>query len=383
MKYVLLPTSAVILVATGMTGKWFGYAAFEKYAIWFLGIGFAMLFYAAIKSTYYRSRTPWVDVANKDPQPLRLTWLDYLKAGVCWLDAFKRTYAFEPGLYYTGEHYDSNAPLLVTANYFLTVFLVARRIRAFDARLIVIDTDGINVWCSAGKGQFSHTQVLKQLDRYGRKLLTDVKQLSLILPKLALSGVNLRALRKANVRPVIGPVYAKDLPEFLSHPPYNDRVEDKVIFGLQSRLFTWLPGLLQALVYSFAIVLAFWGIEHIWGFPVPMGLIVLTVILATVYPIFFPWIPGIRFAVKGLWLAAFSALVICILTATGVLLLADLPMTLLFTFGTAVFFGLSYTGNSAVSNYSRVRREIAGFLPLYVFLYAASFAAFLITEVYR
>jgi hypothetical protein len=119
-------------VASGVAGKWFGHAAVEQYAVWFLGIGFAMLFYAAIKSTYYRSRTPWVDVANKDPQPLRLTWLDYLKAGVCWLDAFKRTYAFKPGLYYTGEHYDSKAPLLVTANYFLTVFLVARRIRAFD-----------------------------------------------------------------------------------------------------------------------------------------------------------------------------------------------------------------------------------------------------------
>jgi hypothetical protein len=221
------------------------------------------------------------------------------------------------------------------------------------------------------------------LDRCGRKLLTDGQKLPLILPKLALSGVSLRALRKANVRPVIGPVYARDLPEFLLHPPYKDRVDDKVIFGFQSRLFTWLPGLLQALVYSFAIVLAFWGIEQIWGIPVPMGLIVLTAILATAYPIFFPWIPGIRFAVKGLWLAAFTSLVICMLTATGVLLLADLPMTLIFTFGTAVFFGLSYTGNSAVSNYSRVRKEIAGFLPLYVLLYAASFVTFVITEVYR
>jgi hypothetical protein len=383
MKYVLLPISAIILVATGVAGKWFGYATVEKYAIWFFGVGFAMLVYAAIQSTYYRSRNPWIDAANKDPQPLRLIWLDYLKAGVCWLDAFKRTYAFEPGLYYTGEHYNSKAPLLVTSNYFLTVFLVARRTRAFNARLLVIDTDGINVWCSASRGQFSHTEVLKQLNRYDRKLLTDVQRPSLILPKLALSGVNLRALRKANVCPVIGPVYARDLPEFLSHLPYKDRVEDKVIFGFQSRLFTWLPGLLQILVGSFAIVLIFWGIEQLCGLPVPMGLIVLTAILATAYPIFFPWIPGVRFAVKGLWLAAFTSLVICVLAANGVLLLADLPMTLLFTFGTAVFFGLSYTGNSAVSNYSRVRKEIARFLPLYVFLYAASFVTFVMTEVYR
>jgi acetyl-CoA decarbonylase/synthase complex subunit gamma len=383
MKSLLFLSGALCLVTAGITGQWFGYPAFAAYPIWFLGGGLVMLFYAAIQSTYYRSGAPWIEAVNNKPQPLRLTWLDYLKATVCWLDAFKRTYAFKPGLYYTGKNYNSKAPLLVTSNYFLTVFLVIRRIRVFNARLLVIDTDGINVWCSAGKGQFSHTEVLKQLDRYDRKLLTAGQRPSLILPKLALSGVNLRALRKANVRPVIGPVYVKDLPEFLSQKPYKDCSNERVIFGLRSRLFTWPPGLLQVLVYSFAIALAFWGIEQIWGFPVPIGIIFITGILATAYPIFFPWIPGDRFAVKGLWLAAFTSLVIFMLTATGVLLLADLPMTLLFTFGTAVFLGLSYTGNSAVSNYSRVRKEIASFLPLYVVLYAASFVTFVITEVYR
>ncbi|MHC4105449.1 MAG: hypothetical protein ACYSR9_10945, partial [Planctomycetota bacterium] len=197
------------------------------------------------------------------------------------------------------------------------------------------------------------------------------------------AGVKLGGLRKAGVRPIIGPIYAKDLPAYLSQPPYKDCDEDRVLFDLQSRLFTWLPGLVQVFAYSFSIVLAFWGIEQIWGLPVPMGIIVLTGVLATAYPILFPWIPGDRFAVKGLWLAAVISLVICALTAAGALSLANLPMTLLFTFGTAIFFGLSYTGNSAVSNYSRVRKEIARFLPLYGFFYAASLAAFVITEVYR
>jgi acetyl-CoA decarbonylase/synthase complex subunit gamma len=374
MKTLLFLIGALSSAVAGITGQWFSSPAFATHSVWFLGAGLVMLFYTAIQSTYYRSGAQWPESVDNKPRPWRLTWLDYIKAMICWLDAFKRTYAIEPGLYYTGEHYDSKAPLLVTSNYFLTVFLVVRRIQAFNARLLVIDTDGINVWCSAGKGQFSHTEILKLLDRYDGKLLTDTRRLSLILPKLALSGVNLQTLRKANIRPVIGPVYAKDLPKFLSH---------RIIFGFQSRLFTWLPGLLQALVYSFAIVFVFWGIEQIWGFPVPMGLIVLTAILATAYPLLFPWIPGDRFAVKGLWLAACTSLVIYLLSATGVLLLADLPMTLLYTFGTAVFFGLSYSGNSAVSNYSRVRKEIARFLPLYVTLYAASFAAFIISGVYR
>ncbi len=383
MRSLLFTLGATILTAAGIAGNGFGYPPFAPYGIWFLGTGLVMLLYTAIQSTYYRSGAHRVSAGSIKPRPLRLTWLDYIKAMICWLDAFKHTYAIEPGLYYTGAHDDSKAPILVTSNYFLTVFLVVRRIRPFNVRLLVIDTDAINVWCSAGKGTFSHAEILKQVDRYERKLLTDARRLSLILPKLALAGVNLHALRKANIRPVIGPVYAKDLPEFLSHPPFKDRSEDRVIFGFQSRLFTWLPGLLQALVYSFAILLAFWGLEQIWGFGVPVGLVVLTALMATAYPLLFPWIPGVRFAVKGLWLAAFTSLVIWTLTATKILLLADLPMTILFTFGTAIFFGLSYSGNSAVSNYSRVREEIVRFLPVYVALYAASFAAFIITGVYR
>ena len=38
--------------------------------------------------------------------------------------------------------------------------------------------------------------------------------LTLVLPKLSLAGVDLRALRKVRVRPLIGPVYAKDLPAY-------------------------------------------------------------------------------------------------------------------------------------------------------------------------
>jgi hypothetical protein len=382
MKSLIFLSVAICLLVAGVAGHWLDLDLFAPYAMWFLVGSLVMMFYIGLSATYYRSGTNWID-GSKQPQPLYLTWPDYLKAVVCWLDAFKKTYAIEPGLYYTGKHYDHRAPLLVTSNYFLTVFLVVRRIRAFNARLLVIDTDGTNVWCSAGEGKFSNAEILKQLNRYDRKLLTDGHRLTLILPKLSFAGVNLGGLRKAGVRPIIGPIYAKDLPAYLAQPPYKDRDEDRVLFNLQSRLFTWLPGLVQVFTYSFAVVLAFWGLAQIWGFPVPIGILVLTGVLATAYPILFPWIPGERFAVKGLWLAALTSLVICALAAAGALSMANLPMTLLFTFGTAIFFGLSYTGNSAVSNFSRIRKEIARFLPLYSFFYAASLAAFVITEVYR
>jgi hypothetical protein len=382
MKSMFFLISAICLVTAGVAGQWLGFEVFKTSAIWFLGGGLVILCSVALRATYYRTGYNWPE-ASIQPKALRLTLLDYIKAFVCWLNAFKRTYAIEPGLYYTGKRYGRKAPLLVTSNYFLTVFLVIRRIRGLNIRLLVIDTDAINVWCSASEGQFSHTEILKQLDRYQRSLLTGDRRLSLILPKLSLAGVNLKALRKANIQPVIGPIYAKDLPTYLSRSTFEDRDKDQVLFGMQSRLYTWLPGLVQSLGYSFAIVLLFWGIEQIWGWQIPIGIIYLTGVLATAYPILFPWIPGVGFAVKGLWMAAMISLGIGALTALEVLSFADLPMTLLFTFGTGVFFGLSYTGNSAVSNYSRVRREVTRFLPLYVSLYAASLAAFVITEVNR
>jgi len=382
MKSFLFSIGAVGLVIAGIAGRWFNTPAFAPYAVWFLGAGLVLCFFVGLRTTYFRSDTPWPQTSNQ-PRPLHLTWLDYIKAFICWLDAFKQTYAIEPGLYYTGKQYDRQAPLLVTSNYFLSAFLVVRRIRSFNARLLVIDTDGINVWCSAGKERFSNEEITKQLDRYDRSLLTEDKRVSLILPKLSLAGVRLRELRQSRIHPVIGPVYARDLPEYLSQPPFKDCDGDRVVFGLQSRLFTWLPGLVQVLGYSFGIAFVFWIVEQIWKLPVPLGIIAITAILASAYPILFPWIPGRRFAVKGLWLAAFTSLIIFVLTATGKLVFADLPMALLFTFGTAVFYGLTYTGNSAVSNYSRVRKEIARFLPLYAFLYAGSLAAFIVTEVYR
>ncbi len=253
MKSLIFLVIASCLLTAGMVGLWFGFPAPLPYAIWFFAGGLVMMSYLGLKTTYNRGGTTGCNGANQ-PRPLHLTSLDYLKAAVCWFDAFKKTYAIEPGLYYTGKHYDHRAPLLVTSNYFLTVFLVVRRIRAFNARLLVIDTDGINVWCSAGEGKFSNAEILKQLNRYDRKLLTDGHRLTLILPKLGFAGVNLGGLRKAGVRPIIGPIYAKDLPAYLSQPPYKDCDEDRVLFNLQSRLFTWLPGLVQVFTYSFGVL---------------------------------------------------------------------------------------------------------------------------------
>ena len=161
MKSLLIALNGIGLVAAGIAGQWFGHITFAPYAICLIVAGFVMLFFVLLRTTYYRSGTQWAETSNQ-PGPLHPTCVDYLKVVVCWFNAFKHTYAFEPGLYYTGKHYDREAPLLVTSNYFLTVFLIIRRIRRFNARLLVIDTDGINVWCAAGKGKFLNSRIKRR-----------------------------------------------------------------------------------------------------------------------------------------------------------------------------------------------------------------------------
>ena len=359
---VVLTVGLLAMGAAGLAGV----GRFAPAAGWLLAGGLA------VGGSFIATGHAWPKPDGR-PRPLRLGPADYLKAAVCWAAAFHRSYAFAPGVYYTGE-YDPRAPLLVTANYHLTVFLVARQLRGRNARLLIVDTDGINVWYSAGKGQFNAWQVLAALDGYAPEVLSAGPKIELVLPKFALAGVNRAVLRTAGIRPVIGPLYAHDLPAYLDAPPYADCDRDQVRFGLASRLFTWLPGMVQFAYYALYLVAAraLLGSSRMdWGL---LGLIALVV---TAYPLLFPWLPGRRFAVKGLSLAGALALGLAALWGAASLGPHQFGVALFFAAGTSVFFALSYTGNSAVSNYSRVRLEIARFLPVAVALYAASLVLWL------
>ena len=114
----------------------------------------------------------------------------------------------------------------------------------------------------------------------------------MILPKLALSGVKLSDLRGAGIRPVIGPLYAKDLPEFLDKGEFKDRTRDRIDFGLQSRIFTAVPTAVQFFYWFMGIYFfTFWAFD--------LTIVGIAALLAFFYPLLFPYLPGKQFAVKG------------------------------------------------------------------------------------
>lgn len=367
----LYPLAGLALLAAGAAGQWFGVNYFAANAPWLLAAGAVFLGVIALRWTYDPPGKAWSG-GPAVPKPISLGAADYLKALVCWLDGYYNNYAVEPGLYFTGGSYDRTAPLLVTANYHLSVFLLVRRIGARRTRVLVIDTDGINVWCSAGKGRFSNAEIFRQLERYDRELLTAGDKIELVLPKFGLSGVNLAELRRVGIRPIIGPLYAEDVPAYLDAPPYRDRDQDRVHYNLKSRAFTWLPGMLQWLGYT--VLIAF-GLSLMHHGRIPWPMFAVITLIATAYPLLFPYLPGRRFAVKGISLAVLISVGLLAWTHLGGPAPILLLPSVLLVFAAAIFFGLSYTGNSAVSNYSRVRLEIARFLPVTAVLLVAGLAA--------
>jgi hypothetical protein len=370
------PLLAVLTTLLGLAGLWTGVEPITGHAPWLLLFGGVTLALLAPTAGFLRSNHSWPR-ADREPRRLRLGPGAWLRAPIMWLHAFQRSYAVEPGLYYTGEAWDPDAPLLVTGNYLLTVLAVVRALGDRPVGLLVVDSDGINVWCASGKGRFSAQLILTELDRYDPALLGERPRL--ILPKLGLGGVKLELLRKLGMRPVVGPVHARDLPAFLDDTPLKHRRHDRLVFGWRARAFSALPGLVQYLGYGLAALLALLGIEALGGPAVPLGMLAIVAWLGAAYPLLFPFIPGRRFAVKGLWLGGATALGLGAAGMLGSAPTALVAATALFCLACAVFVGLSYTGNSAVSNYSEVRTEIARFLPVDVILFLAALVTFLLS----
>ncbi len=66
----------------------------------------------------------------------------------------RMNYKVDPGLYALADPNDKS-PVLVTANYKLTFDKLRSALIRRSVWILVLDTDGVNVWCAAGKGTFS------------------------------------------------------------------------------------------------------------------------------------------------------------------------------------------------------------------------------------
>ena len=301
---------------------------------------------------------------NNEAVKLNFGILDYFKVIYSWLRAFRKTFSILPGLYYLGKNYDINTPLLVTSNYHMTVFLLWKKLRNINIRVLIINTDGINVWCSSGKGKFSAENILSLLSKYTGQLTDNVE---LILPKLSMSGVCLKTLKEANITPKIGPIYMADLPKYLKNLPLKNRNEDKYLFNFKDRMFSFIPTFFQQLSLALIPITVMAILDFFFNTFVSWQLLLLIFIFNFLYIALFSYLPSKGFVVKSLPLIIISILFWIIDFKFLNFWVKDIYLLFFyfcFSISYFVYFALAYTGCSGVSNYSLVKKEIIRYLPV-------------------
>ena len=101
---------------------------------------------------------------------------------------FKRMqHRVQPGLYTLGSP-DKDASVFVTANYTLSFDALRAALNKQNVYILVLDTEGINVWCAAGKGTFGTDELVAKVRSSG--LAKAVNHHHLILPQLGATGVS-------------------------------------------------------------------------------------------------------------------------------------------------------------------------------------------------
>ncbi len=163
-----------------------------------------------------------------------------------------------------------DSPVLATCNYALTVEKLKRALKGRNLYLLVANSGGINVWCAAAGGHFTHHSIVSIIKTSGIERL--VKHRRIILPQLAAPGIEAGVLKeKTGWRGIWGPVRADDIPAFLDGGMKKTEDMRRVDFPLADRVgmaAAWAlsMSILAAVIFFFIkrslivpIVTSFWG----------------------------------------------------------------------------------------------------------------------------
>jgi acetyl-CoA decarbonylase/synthase complex subunit gamma len=308
--------------------------------------------------------------------PSSLAWRDHIGALKVRCGTGRMHYTVVPGLYAVGKP-DERSPVLVTANYKLSFDKLRSELTGRNAWILVLDTKGINVWCSAGKGTFGTMELVGRIESTG--LANLVSHRELILPQLAGPGVAAHEVKKkSGFKVIYGPIQAKDLPAFLDSGLRATPEMRLKTFTVWERLVlipVELMNVVKAglIIFPVMFFLAYLGklgdgptnaLNH--GLFSVAALLMAIVAGAVLTPLLLPWLPGRAFSVKGLTLgllADFMIVALCLnelTTWTGRL---EILAWLLLIPALSTYLAMNFTGASTYTSLSGVRREMHWALP--------------------
>ncbi len=220
-------------------------------------------------------------------------------------------YRVDPGLYALGAP-DADSPVLISANFKMSFDRLREALPGRNAWILVLDTDGINVWCAAGKGTFGTDELTRMIESSGLALV--VRHRRVIAPQLGAAGISAHEAQKlSGFKVVYGPVRAADLPEFMDSGM-------KAGPGMRMKTFTTGERLslvpvemvhaFKTLLMVLPLVFLLGGFSGHGGFFsnalrsggfAALGLIMGIASGCLLTPALLPWLPGRAFSIKGVW----------------------------------------------------------------------------------
>ena len=289
----------------------------------------------------------------------------------------RMAYTVDPGLYGLGNPGKSD-PVLITANYKMSFDRLRESLPGRNAWMLVLDTDGINVWCAAGKGTFSTEELVRRIGFSQLDRIVDHREV--ILPQLAGPGVAAYQVKKlSGFKAIYGPIDAADLPAFLDAGMKATPEMRRKTFSLRERTVLVPVELVGALKWTLIMIPGFFllgglgGDAGFWSGTLRYGLFAVFSLLgalasgAVLTPILLPWLPGRAFSVKGLIMGLITAILFAAFRTGFFTNWRDWPEILawfLLIPSLSAYLAMNFTGASTYTSLSGVRKEMKWAVPL-------------------
>ncbi len=270
----------------------------------------------------------------------------------------------EPGLYSLGNP-TPNSPVFVTANYTLSFDALRSSLKGgIDGYILVLDTQGINVWCAAGKGTFGTDELVKRIE--ATRLGEVVNHRVVILPQLGAPGVAAHEVKKrAHFKVEYGPVRAADLPEYLKTRKATSEMR-RVRFTLRDRI-TLIPVELVAVLIPLLVLIVIGS----------KGAVAAILAGTVLFPILLPWIPTHNFSTKGFILGGLVAIpfaVAAFLKSPESALWLQSAWALVYALlipSITAYLTLNFTGSTTFTSRTGVKTEMFAYIPVMAWMFGA------------
>lgn len=286
-------------------------------------------------------------------------------------------YNIAPGLYALNAP-TPDTPVLVTANYKLTFDILRRSLAGFPAWILVLDTNGINVWCAAGKGTFGTAELIRRIEITQLKNIVGHRQI--IVPQLGATGIAAHEVKtQSGFKVVYGPVRADDLPDFFNNQNKVTPEMRKVRFSLWDRLVLTPVELVHALIplaLATTLLTLLLGPANLPTIAIRLSLAVLSGALFT--PALLPWIPTAPFSSKGAIAGLLTAGIAWLILPSSNLLLT--VAWLLSMVAISSFLAMNFTGSSTYTSVSGVKKEMRVAIPIQVAGFAIGMALLILSK---